>query len=301
MLNEYSLVLRWIALAVLMLLALVYREQVVQITTLLLKTPPDIFLWALVLVIAEFVLQAWRMRLVFKKGWKEVLRTYAIGHFVAFSLPNRALGELARAGALAKLLSVPADDAMAYVGVERLLDVIVLLAAGSYLIAKVSLFLGAVVCLGVLAMLLALEVRRLNDLFSKLPWVVGGYFKSARKIVKNRGLLAKLLFLTMVLWLLDFLRVWTIVRTFGGNVGYPEISALVSLTYIIAVLSFLPGGLVVWEGGLSAGLVAMGMSMEGAIAATLLERFFSYWLWILVGALTTMRFTRESRTRITQS
>ncbi len=277
--------LRWIALSVLIILTLIYREQVAQIIFLLLKTPIDVFLGALILVIAEFILQAWRMQLVFEKSWKEVLRTYAIGHFVAFSVPNRALGELARVGAFAKLLNVPGENAMAYVGVERLLDVLVLLAASLYLIAKVNVVLGLLVGLGVLAMFLALEVRQINDFFSKLPWIVGKYFRSARRIVKNRDLLAKLLFLTVVLWMLDFLRVWMIVRAFGGNVGYLEISALVALTYIMAIASFLPGGLVVWEGGLSAGLVIMGMNVENAIAATFLERFFSYLLWIAVGGI----------------
>ncbi len=281
--------LRWIIIGVILVLGLAYREQLLQITLIMTKVPITVFVTALALVVVEFILQAWRMKLVFKKSWQEILQTYAVGHFVAFSVPNRALGEVARVGAFSKLLKVPGEDALAYVGIERLLDVIILLMASLYLFSRINMLAAVIVGAGALAMLAALEIKRINDYFARLPWILGKYFKSARKIIKNRRILAYLLALTVILWLLDFLRVWIVVRAFGGNLDYLKVSALVAITYLVSIISFLPGGLVVWEGGLTTGLVVFGMDLEHALAATLFERLFSYWLWILVGALAAWR------------
>lgn len=53
---------------------------------------------------------------------------------------------------------------------------------------------------------------------------------------------------------------------------------------LAANLPITPGGLGVVEGSISIALVAYGGNQEASIAAVLLYRFFSFWIWLLPGA-----------------
>ncbi|NNN18850.1 MAG: flippase-like domain-containing protein [Acidimicrobiaceae bacterium] len=52
---------------------------------------------------------------------------------------------------------------------------------------------------------------------------------------------------------------------------------------LAATLPITPGGLGVVEGSISIALVAYGGNQEASIAAVLLYRFFSFWIWLLPG------------------
>ena len=272
--------------AVVVILAAIYREEAGKIVGIVISAPSWLFYASLFLVVGEFILQALRMKLVFGKGWVEVLRTYAVGQMVAFSFPSRTLGEGARIAVMAKELEVKTEEMAAYVSVERVADVIVLAAAASLILVEVHPALLAVALFGVCAFLAVLES---DSVYEKVrgrlvPELLRKYVEESRKIVKNRTLFASIFGISIVLWLLDFLRMWGIVNTMGGTIDYMAVASLVSLAYIVSAISFLPGGLGAYEGGLTGGLVLRGASHEIAIAATLYERLFSYWLWIFVGA-----------------
>ena len=278
---------RVIFILVLVGLALTHREDALQIIDTIRSAPPWLFFAALALVVIEFTLQAVRFKLVFERDWRETLRMYAVGHFAAFSFPSRALGEGARIAAFAKELGVGAGDAAAYVSVERLMDVTVILAAAALILVNVNPLLGAIVAVLVVIGFTFLES---DSVYAKimeknLPRIAVEYIERGRRIVKRRRLFLTLFAITVVLWAIDFYRMWLVLEVMGGSIDYVTVASLVSIAYILAVLSFLPGGLGAYEGGLVGGLVLHGVPHDIAIAATLYERFFSYWFWIIVGAL----------------
>ncbi|HID08964.1 TPA: flippase-like domain-containing protein, partial [Candidatus Micrarchaeota archaeon] len=267
-------------------LAVIYREEAVKIARIVLSSPPWLFFLSLLLVVVEFTLQAARMKLVFGKSWREILETYAIGLMVALSFPSRTLGEGARIAAMARELGVRTSEMAAYVSVERMVDVIVIVLVASLILLEVQPVLLILVVLGVGAFIGVLESDRAYGLVRSLsiPEVLRRYLENSRKIIKNRALFTVMFLITVVLWAVDYLRMWIIVRTMGGEIDYTAVASLVSLAYILAAASFLPGGLGAYEGGLAGGLVIKGIPYDVAIAATLYERLFSYWLWIAVGA-----------------
>lgn len=283
----------WRALFIiaLILLAVAYREEAVRIIEVMRSAPLWLFFAALVLVVTEFALQALRMKLIFKRSWMEILRVYAIGHFVALSFPSRTLGEGARVAAFARELNVNLGDAAAYVSVERIADIAVILAAASLVLVNINPLLAAGIAVLVVVGFVLLES---DGIYAKimeknLPRFVTDYIERGRKIVKDRKLFAAIFGITVVLWAIDFYRMWIILEAMGGRVDYVTVASLVSLAYILGTISFLPGGLGAYEGGLAGGLVLKGVPYDVAIAATLYERFFSYWLWIVVGALAGVR------------
>ncbi|HIP74149.1 MAG TPA: flippase-like domain-containing protein [Euryarchaeota archaeon] len=277
---------RIVFVAVLLALAMIYREEAERIVNIVVSSPPWLFFACLFLVVAEFLLQALRMKLVFSKNWAEILRAYAVGLMVALSFPSRTLGEGARIAVMAKELKVKKEEMAAYVSVERVADVVVLATAASLVLLEVHPFLLAAAVLGICTFLAVIEsdtvYRKVNR--GPVPELLRKYIEESRKIVKDRALFAAILGISVVLWGIDFLRMWVVVHTMGGTIDYTAVASLVSLAYIVSALSFLPGGLGVYEGGLAGGLVLKGVPHDVAVAATLYERLFSYWLWILVGA-----------------
>ncbi len=278
---------RIVFVLVLVGLAIAYREEALQIMDTIRRAPLWLFFAALALVVIEFILQAVRFKLVFGKDWLETLRTYAVGHFVAFSFPSRTLGEGVRIATFARELHVGAGEAAAYVSIERLVDVTVILVAASLILVEVNPALA----LGVAALvIMGFVIIESDSIYAKIleknmPKAIVEYIERSRSVVKRRRLFAAIFLLSVVLWAIDFYRMWLILVTMGGQVNYVTVASLVSIAYILAAISFLPGGLGAYEGGLAGGLVLNGVPYDVAIAATLYERFFSYWLWIVVGAL----------------
>jgi len=113
--------------------------------------------------------------------------------------------------------------------------------------------------------------------------------------VKKKRLFLTIFGITVILWAIDFYRMWPVLKVMGGRVDYPTVASLVSIAYILGAISFLPSRLGAYEGGLAGGLVLHGVPYNIAIAATLYERFFSYWLWIIVGALAGIKGRRDVR------
>jgi putative heme transporter len=102
-------------------------------------------------------------------------------------------------------------------------------------------------------------------------------------------------------WILDAVTLAACVLALGGGVPWRGILVAYALTQVAASLPITPGGLGVVEGSLAALLVAYGMHLNAAVAATLLYRVVSFWSidligWIVWSALEVSQ-RRGTRTR----
>ena len=74
---------------------------------------------------------------------------------------------------------------------------------------------------------------------------------------------------------------------------FVKVALAVVISYAVGLISFLPGGLVAYEGGMVGSLVYFGVPIDTAIAITLYERTFSNYLWLILGSFALARKRKE--------
>jgi uncharacterized protein (TIRG00374 family) len=89
----------------------------------------------------------------------------------------------------------------------------------------------------------------------------------------------------VTVWFLDALRLYTIALAVGARAALAMFIGVSVLYAVIGLVAITPGGLGIVEGGLTAALVALGISPHDAFAITLIERLISYGLGTALGAL----------------
>jgi uncharacterized membrane protein YbhN (UPF0104 family) len=84
-------------------------------------------------------------------------------------------------------------------------------------------------------------------------------------------------------WVWDAVALAACILALGGGVPWRGVVVAYALTQIAASFPITPGGLGVVEGSLAALLVAYGMPVDRALAATLLYRLVSFWALVPIG------------------
>jgi hypothetical protein len=84
-------------------------------------------------------------------------------------------------------------------------------------------------------------------------------------------------------WVCDAVALAACILALGGGVPWRGVLVAYALTQIAASFPITPGGIGVVEGSLAALLVAYGMPLDRAVAATLLYRLVSFWALVPVG------------------
>ncbi|HEX6476562.1 MAG TPA: lysylphosphatidylglycerol synthase transmembrane domain-containing protein [Acidimicrobiales bacterium] len=89
--------------------------------------------------------------------------------------------------------------------------------------------------------------------------------------------------LALANWVWDAVALAACILALGGGVPWRGVLVAYALTQIAASFPITPGGLGVVEGSLAALLVAYGMPVDRAVAATLLYRLVSFWALVPIG------------------
>ena len=231
--------------------------------------------------------------------------TYIAGF--AFTMSPGKLGEVARARYY-MAVGVPARDVVAAFGVERLMDLLSILALSAlilsvlpdyaYLIWAVALFIAGSIGL------LCLPHRRRERVIESshyLPHLIarltGG---AASAIASSRPLLAPSaitfgLLIALVAWGLEGVGLGVLSSTFpSAHLPISLAIGIYGVSTLVGALSFLPGGLGSTEAVMTTLLVKNGYPLSDALTVTLACRFITLWLSVCLGWIAIAVLRRRS-------
>jgi uncharacterized protein (TIRG00374 family) len=219
------------------------------------------------------------------------------GAGLSLSITPAKLGELVKSYLLKELCDIPATQTAPIVVAERVTDLIALLTlavigvAAYGMGATIVAIAGAAIAFGLILLAWPRPTRWLIDLATTpkfaqrlrepLHQMYGGLQSLCRPAV-----LVPATMIAIPAWACECVGFALIVNAFpGAHVDLGLAMVIYAATTIAGALSFLPGGLGVTEGAMTAMLVetAIGVDKSLAFAATLLTRLATLWFAVGIG------------------
>jgi hypothetical protein len=106
-----------------------------------------------------------------------------------------------------------------------------------------------------------------------------------RELLTDRSLLLRVVGWAAANWLLDAASLWVFLRAFGGTTPIDGLIIAFGLANVLAAIPITPGGVGIVEGVMIPTLVGFGLSKNVATLGVVSYRAASYWLPILLGAV----------------
>lgn len=249
--------------------------------------------WNLYLRRAEISVPPGHSALVFLSGF-------------ALSITPGKVGELIKSLLLRETWGIPITKSAPIVVAERVTDLAGILLVGAigvgvYGIARTTVFAGGSLIIGALVILtwprLALGCIRLCTApkFARRFRERLRVFYEELKDLVGPGPLTWATALAMVAWAAECIGFAVIISGFAGtDVPLLLATAIYAATTVAGALSFLPGGLLVTEAGMTFLLVeiARGLDEPTAVAATILTRLATLWFAVAIGVAALMLLRR---------
>lgn len=216
-------------------------------------------------------------------------------------------GEIARAVQISRLGHCSGEQAGAVVAMQKLFSLsafflIQLLTIG--FLFRHTAALGSPLLqggiYGVLLLALALfagTVLAPHRLQTRLQRRAPSRFKWARRVRRffltllgqvivlrgNKKALTGLFALSVLIWLLYPAKLYLLMLHLPHTISVYQLTAVVFAAYMVAMVPLFPGGLVGFEGTMSGLLLTLGVALTDAAVVTVLFRFFTFWLVLLLG------------------
>ncbi|GEM_PF-2661601 len=280
-----------LSLFLLLLVASYLGFDLASAGSLILSVDP-LYLTILALITAvELVLKTIRFKYSFKHNtqFSPLLHSYFFSVFVSFLVPVRVAGEGVRPLVFKSLDGIDYKQSLSAVSIERIMDMLFLpLTFATTLTLAVHPAIPILVFIFFCVLLALARTDLLKTLSRHIPHekissFIEGTLTELQRVVSDGRRLATISILTITIWVLASIRFWLIIQLVGGNLSLLEASSASAFAYIFSLLSILPGGLVAFEGGGVGVLLYLGLGQTQAISAIMLERIFTYWLFIIGG------------------
>jgi len=275
----------------------IFSSDITKINDSLMKMNPFYLLIAILLWISgnliktvrwHFFLNEFDNRIPFKQNFKY----YLAG--LAFVISPGRIGEIVRSPYIKRDYGVSISKTSSIVFVERVYDVMgltIVLIIGLSLVEFNKTILLVPLSMLILIILILKnknKLLKLMKLMSKIKLLrnidsnVEEVHDSVLKLMKTKFFLLGCSIST-VTFLLNSVGVYFLISGLGAVLSFEEIMVIFPASLFIAILSFIPAGIGVFEGGMIGMLTLFGVHYEIAIATTILIRIITTGIMSVIG------------------
>ncbi|MHC1605253.1 MAG: flippase-like domain-containing protein [Candidatus Methanofastidiosia archaeon] len=114
-----------------------------------------------------------------------------------------------------------------------------------------------------------------------------------KEIARDRKKVAHATILSLGIWIFWIFRTYFVFLSFGVSVSFVMLAVVVVVSSFFGMMPFSPGGFGTTEGAMIVLFSAFGVQPHIAVAVTIVDRFISYWLPSIIGAVTLELSRRE--------
>lgn len=217
---------------------------------------------------------------------------------LAMSVTPAKLGEIFKSYLLKRLNGTEVSKSVPVVFAERIADVLglLILAAISFSALKYGLDVLIIVLAILLTLIAILQSRqicvKLLEVFRSVPLVnkLSGNliiaYESAYMLFRLKNL-AVAVSISVLSWGFECLAMYFVLAGFGTDASVLLSTFVFSFSSLAGAVSMIPGGLGVAEGSFAGLLILSGFPKSIAATATVIIRFCTLWLGVIVGLVTT--------------
>ena len=281
-----------------------------------------ILLAAVLVEFAAFFLWAVRWKILLKPFKSVSLANTYKGVLIGVFFNNitpvaRAGGEPFRAYYMNKKEHIDFEDAFATVAIDRIMDsipfqVFIIISLTYFLLfLKINIYMLVILFLIFIFNLILLSLvlyfslninaakklifsifrfvakfsTRVRKYESQIEKAVEHYHGAIMKFSSQGGNLALSLSISFVFWFLVILRNYLVVMALGYDVSFLAIMMVQIVGTLVGILPLLPGGLGSVDGIFVFLYLSLQFPFAGAVSASLLDRFISFWIAAAVGGI----------------
>ncbi|GEL06968.1 lysylphosphatidylglycerol synthase transmembrane domain-containing protein [Salisediminibacterium halotolerans] len=188
-------------------------------------------------------------------------------------------GELTKGVLIKEAFALPVKTVFAYVTMQKLISIAGIfpfLGVAIWIWRPANLHISMFIVFFGLILFVLLLLRWKHTIFER---ILNG--------ITGREWLVQLVIATMI-WTLFPLKGYLLAHSFGLDVSFPAMLAIVFMPYLAAMIPVTPGGIGTFEATMTAVFIGFGAEAEAALAFTLVFRFITFWLGVLTGGVITV-------------
>jgi glycosyltransferase 2 family protein len=271
------------------------------------KIQPTYVIFFILLIILMQWLRSYRWGVILqpmgKLGQFSLFSVTSVGFLAIASIPAR-IGELARPYLISKRSSIKMSSALGTILIERVLDGFTVLAIAVIVLLLTDLppwmirssIIFFLLALGMFCFIIFLILRRdaalklINKILSKLPGKFAHkidelihHFIDGFQIVTNIKFLLYLFFLSALIWLVDVLAIYMLLKAFGFNL--PVMASFVVMIILIVGIAIptAPGYIGNWHAACWLGLSLFDVAKTEALSFAVVYHFLSMVIVVVLG------------------
>ncbi len=216
------------------------------------------------------------------------------------------IGEVLKSYLIKKKYDIPISDTIPIVLAERISEFVALLliCLAGLITFSYGLEYSLVILLLLIIIFLGLSNSHSNQILIKLFTKLSPFKRKINDLNRlNISLLLlfrpiiffKAILISLLAWIIECIAFSFIILKYESIITIIESSFLYSISILFGSISMLPGGIGSTEGALAYLLVSKGIPENSALASTLIIRFATLWLSVIVGFFTLIMYIKKSK------